>query len=250
MWQRSPIPLSGTNPDAPAVYFMTYQQQQLHYIERIEQQFKSGSQPSTIVEPVADYITDNRICLTSVIYLPKTLTDQIVKQISLPLSALDSRQYFFPPDALHLTIQNIRVIANPTTFTEHDIEKVKTVFSNVIPTYQSFHVHYERLFELPTSFSLCAFTDETFGNLVAELRSELVHAGVPDDKSYASDTIVIGSTTIARYTTTPNTAFIEKLHELKHIEIGDFEAKIISLIATNAVCRKEKTTLIDQYILQ
>jgi 2'-5' RNA ligase len=228
---------------------VNYQTKQLELIKKIEESLKNGQQISTLVDPVSDYVNDNRICLTSVVFLPKDLQEKIISCIINPLKETDPDQYFYIPDSFHVTINNIRTIENPPLFNNDDLEKAQKVFRKVVSKYHSFSFELKGIFELPTSLAIPAFSDETLGNLVLELRSELKKAGVPDNKTYADDNIVIGSTTIARFTKTPNSRFKQKVDTLKETEIGNFEVVKISLITTNAACHPSKTKIIDDYLL-
>lgn len=226
-----------------------YQAKQLELTKRIEEGFKKGQAASTIVEPVSDYINDDRICLTSVAFIPQNLEEIIINKIINPLRKINPIQYFYIPGSFHVTINNTRTIANPPLFNAEDIEKIKEVFKKVIPRYNSFTFELKRLFELPTSLAISAFSDKTLGDLALELREELRKAGVPDNKTYEDKNIVIGSTTISRFTNTPNPEFKQMIKVLKEIEIGTFEVKKISLITTNAICYPSKTKIIEEYLL-
>lgn len=228
---------------------MRYQDRQLETIKNIEEIFKKGQTPSTVVEPVADYVLDDRICLTSIVFLPTDIEKEIIEKVIAPLKNADPSQYFYIPGSFHVTINNIRTIENPPLFDEKDIEKAREVVEAVVSKFNSFSFEIGRLFELPTSLAVCAFTDSILGNIALELRSELKKNGIADNKNYASQDVVIGSSTIARYTNTPNQKFLEKLKELREIIIGSFKAEKVSLITTNAVCHPSKTKIIDEFEL-
>lgn len=226
-----------------------YKTKQLKLTKKIEEGFKKGQSLSTVVEPVSDYINDNRICLTSIAFVPQNLEKRIIENVINPLRKINPIQYFYIPGSFHITISNIRTIENPPLFNHKDIDKVREVFERVIPKYRPFILEIKRLFELPTSLAISAFSDETLGNLTLKLREELKKAGVPDNKTYANANIVIGSTTISRFTNSPNPDFKKKVKELKEIDIGSFEVRKISLITTNAVCYPSKTKIIEEYFL-
>lgn len=225
-----------------------YASRQLELVKSIEEQFKAGKSPSTIVDPVSNYEADDRICLTALAYLPSRLQEKIYEEIVEPLRKMDNRQYFYESSALHITVQNVRVINNPPHFTKDDIEKARRVFKEVIAKHGSLKVEIQRIFELPTSFALSAFTTIGWEELVFDLRSQLKKAGVPDDKSYAPGP-VLANTTICRYTTPPNEGFLNELKKLKEIRIGSFEVKNVALATTNAVSLPSKTTIIEEYNL-
>ncbi len=225
-----------------------YASRQLALIKSIEEQFRVGKSPSTIVDAVSDYETDDRICLTALTYLPSKLQKKIYVEIVEPLKKIDNRQYFYESSALHITVQNVRVINNPPHFTKDDIEKARKVFNEVVAKHGPLKVEILRIFELPTSFALSAFTTFEWEELVFDLRSQLKKVGVPDDKSYAPGP-VLANTTICRYTTPPNEEFMCKLKKLKEIRIGSFDVKNILLVTTNAVSLPSKTTIIEEYNL-
>jgi 2'-5' RNA ligase len=226
-----------------------YQARQLELTKKIEEDFKNGNSRSTIVEPVSDYINDNRICLTSVVFLPQDLENKIIDEVIIPLRRNDPAQYFYVPNSFHVTIRNIRTTTEPPSFSEIDIEKSKEVFRRIVPKHHPFKFEIKRLFKLPTSLAISAFSNKKFGDLALELGNELGKAGVPDNKIYANKNIVIGNTTISRFTKRPNSSFRKKVKELKNIDIGSFEVRKISLITTSAVCHPSKTKIIEEYLL-
>lgn len=227
----------------------SYHQKQQEVISQIEKQFKSGRNPSSIVKPVANYVDDNRLCFTSVVFPPQSIEQKIIDQLITPFKQADNRQYFYTPGSFHLTIQNIRTISDPPLFNNEDIEKAKEVFAKVIPKYPKFIFQLKGLFELPTSLTVCGFTDEILTSLSLELTQELIRTGVPDNKQYFTQEVMFGNLTFCRYTQEPNSRFIEKISELKNIEIGDFEARSVSLIITNAAATPNKTQIIQDYPL-
>ena len=226
-----------------------YQNRQLQMIVSIEESFKHGNSPSSIVEMVSDYTNDMRICLTGVTFLPQSLSEKIVDQVVNPLKEADSRHYFYDSGMLHITINNVRIISDPPNFTEQDIEKVRQVFAEVIPKYQKFNFELKRLFVLPTSIAISAFSPEILKDIALELRHNLTTQGVTDDKIYASNDVVIASTTICRFTTTPSESFFEKVKEIRGIQIGSHLVEKISLITTNAGCVPASTKVIGEFNL-
>lgn len=171
-----------------------YASRQLALVKSIEEQFKAGKSPSTIVDPVSDYETDERICLTALTYLPSKLQEKIYEEIVEPLKKIDNRQYFYESPALHITVQNVRVINNPPHFTKDDIEKAGKVFKEAVAKHGPLRVEIQRIFELPTSFALSAFTTFEWEEFVFDLRIQLEKAGVPDDKSYAPGPVLANTT--------------------------------------------------------
>lgn len=228
---------------------LSYQQKQFHLFRDLEKKFKQGKKPASIVEPAKDYIKDNRICLTSVVFVPVDIQKNIIQKIINPLKEVDKRQYYYPLKSLHLTIQNIRTINDPPLFNEKDVEKVKSVFKKIIPKHKSFYFELKGLFEMPSSLSICGYSNEAIKYLVLELRDELQKISVPDNKIYASSEIFFGNINVCRYPVNPNGNFVKKVKELKNINISRLEIKKVSLITTNSVCHPRKTKIIDNYFL-
>lgn len=168
-----------------------YSQKQLETVNKIEERFKKGELVSPLAEPVLDYVNDNRIGLTSVAFIPNNLVQKITNQLIEPLKKVNPTQYFYIPGSFHSTINNIRTAANPPLFNNADIEKVREVFKRIVPKHGSFSFELKRLLELPTSLAICAFSDETLADLVLELRTELKKIGVPDNKSYVVENIIV-----------------------------------------------------------
>ncbi len=228
---------------------MGYQEKQYKLFQDIEESCKSGKNISTLVETISDYGNDNKICLTSVVFIPEDLRNVIIKNIIEPLNKLDSGQYYYLPDSLHITLQNIRTVSNPPLFNNDDIDKVKKVFKEVIPKYKSLSFELKGLFELPNSLSIRAYSSEYLRDLRLEIMDKLEEVGVPDNKTYASNDIFFGNSSICRYVKNPNKDFFEKVKELKNETIGILDVKKISLITTNAVCHPNKTKVIEEYNL-
>ena len=228
---------------------LQYKQAQRELFDELENKFKNGEKPSTIVEPVKDYENDNRICLTSVAFIPPHLQEIILSTVVDPLKSADSQQYYYIQNSFHLTIQNIRTINLPLLFNDSDIEKAIKVFDQIVPKHKHLFFDIEGLFELPTSLSLRAYADKGLKDLALELRRGLKEAGVPDNKTYASSDVVFGNTSVCRYTTTPNDLFFNEVKRLKNIKIGRLEVSTVSLITTNSVCHPSKTKIIKEFNL-
>lgn len=227
----------------------SYKQKQKRLFDELEYKFKNGESPSTIVEPVKDYVNDNRICLTSVAFIPPQLQEAILATVINPLKSADSQQYYYIQNSFHLTIQNIRTISLLPLFNDNDIEKAIKVFNQVVPKHKHLFFDIEGLLELPTSLSLRAYADEGLKDLVLELRQGLQEAGVPDNKTYASSDVVFGNLSVCRYTTKPNNLFFSEVKGLKNVKIGRLEVSTISLITTNSVCHPSKTRIIKDFNL-
>ncbi|MFH2097081.1 MAG: hypothetical protein ABII24_00850 [bacterium] len=227
-----------------------YQIKQHQLIEDMEAGFRRGERPSEIVEPVADYINDNRVTLTTVAFLPKPIQDAVNKKVSSQLRYLDLNQYKYPTQSLHLTIQNIRTISEVPLFSSDDVNKVQEAFREVIPRHRVIDFKLKGLLETPTSLGIRGYSDQALQELILDLRTTLEHIGVPDNKKLSSFDIFFGNITIYRYTKDPNDKFLAKVKELKEVEVGEWTVRTLSLITTNAVCHPDKTTIIEEYNLK
>ncbi|MBU1118829.1 hypothetical protein KKH43_03035 [Patescibacteria group bacterium] len=227
----------------------TYRQKQEEVFNKIEKA-NDQSDIASFVKPVADFSGDNRLCLTGVIFLPCEITYKIQEEIIAPLKKSDTEHYFYSPESLHLTIQNVRVIHDPPKFNSDAIEKAKEVFEQVVPRHTAVRFNLQGIFKAPTSIGIKGFCGEEIKELVFDLRTELKKAGIPDDKKYVSKDVIIGNTTVCRFTSKPNQEFWKKYKKIKDTETGAFDAKTVSLIKTNAGCHPGKTEIIASYQLQ
>lgn len=227
----------------------SYQEKQVKVFEILEEGFKKDQDFAHIVSPVSDYDSDKRICLTSISDCTTVVKTKINQELINPLKESDPRQHYFATDALHITIQNIKVVADPPSFTEEDIQKVQEVFREVVPKHPPITFYLKGLFELPASLAIRAFTDSSYADLVWDLRQGLEKAGVPDDKHYAPSKEVIANLTVCRFTTTPNPRFLQVVRNLKEIDLGEFTIQTIKLITTNSVLTQAKTKIIEKYKL-
>lgn len=220
---------------------MTYKEEQRQLFDQIESSWKRGEVPSTFVDPVKDYANDERQNLGCFALADSEIKNVIVEKIINPLKNADSRQYYFLPESLHVTIQNIRTSHKPALFSERDIEIAKGVLADVIPKYGALTFNFEGIFELPTSISIRAYCNENFRELVRELRAALIDRGIPDDKKYASETVFGANMTVCRFTSQPNQDFYTAVKLFKTIYIAKMQAKEIFLISSNPGFHPSKT---------
>eukprot|EP01121_Diplochlamys_sp_Union-15-3_P019981 TRINITY_DN7659_c0_g1_i1.p1 TRINITY_DN7659_c0_g1~~TRINITY_DN7659_c0_g1_i1.p1 ORF type:complete len:233 (-),score=37.05 TRINITY_DN7659_c0_g1_i1:111-809(-) len=228
----------------------TYQEQQELLIRKIEAEYKKGKDLNlSIIRKNKDFALDDRMCLTSVVFPPKHILDRIEERIFKPLREADPTQFYYPRESMHLTFQSIQNIAKPPTFNEEDIVKVSEILARVVPKCKRFKYVLKGIFELPTSICVCAFIPEEIVPFLKEIRAELIKIGLPDNKVYASDSILFSNISCIRFNETPNEAFQKKKEELNWIEIGEFEATHVTLIASNGVCHPDKTTKFKEFYL-
>ncbi|USN53652.1 MAG: hypothetical protein H6760_00575 [Candidatus Nomurabacteria bacterium] len=229
---------------------MSYYAEQKKAFERVENAVKKGKAEGSVVDPVQDYVQDKRLSLTSLSFLPPAVQQKIYHTLIIPLQVVDSQQAYFEARSLHVTVQNIRTVADPPLYTSADIEKAREIFHNIVPKYPLLKCRLEGLNIFPASVAIRAFVSEEFRDLVLELREALRRNGVPDNKVYASGNVIFGNVTFVRFTTTPNKDFFAKVEELKECSFGEVHLEKVSLMEVNALCHPSSMRVIDTYSFQ
>jgi len=224
-----------------------YIHQQKQLIKKIEESLAAGKVQSTIVEMQKDYAHDDQTCLTLACFVPDDTADKIVNNIIDPLKIIEPDYYYYFPGSLHLTLKNIRTIHKPPLFTEEDIARVDKVFKEIIPQFPPISYYLEDLLLMPTSVSLMGYTMNILKKLVKTLDRGMNKIGVPDDKKYFSDEVFFGNVTLCRFTHRPSTPFVNKVQELKNINIGEVKIVEANLITCNAVCHPKTRKVISTY---
>lgn len=202
-----------------------------------------SSSLSTVSVP-NNFTTDPRLCLTIVYFLEAQLRQALFTNLITPLQAADLAQHYYRPESLHLTIQNVRTIANPPTFSAQDIEVVKGLLSKLHSPPLEFEL--KGLVTLPASLAVRCYPTKETTEVILALRKSLAAHGVADNKRYISDTIV-GNITICRYYSKPNQQFFQIVEQNKNNAFGNITIDTLSLITTNAVCDKEKTSILQTH---
>ena len=230
----------------------TYQDKQLQAIRNLEAAAATGNGQSTIVPMLSDagsYAADDRLCLAAVCFLGDRLGSLIADSFASQLRAVEPHHYFYPPQSLHVTIQNLRTISTPPTFDDAHIETARQVFERVVAAHRSFDLQLAGALKLPTSLSICGISDEALPELVLDLRNGLAEAGIPDDKKYNGD-VIFANVTFCRYTCAPSSAFLNVAQQAADSFSATLPVHAIDLIITNAACHPEKTRLLHRFELQ
>lgn len=217
-----------------------WKQQQLAAMAALEQISSSDRSLKSVVEIQKDYVLDKRLCLTMVAFIPEDIAAQIEDELLTPLKQIDSDQYFYPPQSLHITIQNVRTISDPPTFNQLDVGNIVNTVATVFDQSGPLHFELNGLLRLRTSLSIRAFSNEQLLPICRELRLKLAQAGYPDDKDYVSQDVVFGNITVCRYTHEPQPEFIKALDRLPNFS-AELKVEEVSLISTNAICHADST---------
>jgi 2'-5' RNA ligase len=218
---------------------------------RIVNQLRNGTASKASIVPMrAEHATDPAVCLTSVVFVPTEMGQQIYHTLVEPLQAIEPGHHYYRPEAMHLTIKNVRRINDPPRFTQADIHRVDQLFSRLIPRHASFFLSLEEVVSFATSAAMIGYSDERLGKLVQALDAGLKRIGLPDDKQYVSDTVFFGNVTLCRYGRQPSGQFFERLSQLAEAYRGILPVKEIDLISCNAVCLPESRTAWQSYRLR
>lgn len=216
-----------------------FQNKQIEVIDAIEQNIKNNHLTSSTIIPVKDFDNDSRICLTSVHFPHETLIAQIQKELIDPLREIEPDFYYYPEDSLHLTIKNVRVIADPPNFSDKEIENVKSLFSLIIPKHTKFNVYFYRLLLFPNNLAVIGTTDPELDEIILDLDRKLTSAGIPDDKVYVNRNYFFSNMTLARFADHPSKKFKQKVQELSAaLTLKPYTVDSVTLLSANAVMKK------------
>lgn len=215
-----------------------HQLNQIRVIDSIEQQINDHSVGFTLVEPVANYDTDQRICLTSVHFPKAEFINKVVGKLVNPLRDISPQHYYYQEDSLHMTIKNVRVINDPPNFNVRDIEKAKLVFSQVIPNHKKFSIYFFRLLLFTNNLALIGTTDPELDEIILELDRKLNEAGISDDKNYINSQYFFSNMTLMRFNGSLDDQFREKIEELsKKIAFHPYLVDSVTLLTANAALK-------------
>lgn len=214
---------------------------QREIIDIIEEKVRTHTLTSSTVSPVRDYERDSRICLTSVHFPHIHLIQKIQQELIAPLRDLAPDFYYYPPQSLHMTIKNVRLISDPPLFDEKDVQKTKSIFFAVIPKYRKFRVYFYRLLLFPNNLALMGTTDPELDHIILDLDKKLKQAGIPDDKVYVNPRYFFSNMTLVRFTHPPDEAFRKKAEELSgRIRFDPYLVDSVTLLSGNAVFKRRR----------
>lgn len=228
---------------------ISYQNQQRVLFDLVEDQFRRGIKPTSIVKPVDNYALDNRFYLTSVSFLSESLQETILKEIIEPLKAADPDQYYYLKKSLHVTIFNVYMPNHIDLVTVDLLNEIRAIYKKVLSKHPAIEFELRGLFELPTSIGIRCYCNENLKHIIQDLEKELAKINIKNEKRLASEEIFFGNVTVARFVDKPNDAFKQVVKKLKHTSFGTFTAESVSLIKSNAVVHPNMTRVYDTYQL-
>lgn len=226
---------------------MTYRDKQKQLVAQIRAQHDQLTTGMSIVPIRRSYTSSVEQCLTLVAFLPLDLSNWIVRNFVAPLRRAQSDHHFFAPDALHMTVKNVRKLASPPNFTRRLVDSVNSQFAKRIPAHKRIEMSIEDYLLLDTSISLIGYCDSTLLALIRSLDQGLREIGVYDDKSYASSTIFFGNVTICRFTRFPSAAFLTTIQRLPPWKPAVFTLDALHLISCDAGCDASTRTIYYSY---
>ncbi len=227
-----------------------YIAQQKSTVQQLKNSLDKGQGNFTVVEMRKDYENDSETCLTSVVFVPGNLAQSISQQIIEPLRSLEAEHFYYTDGLMHSTIKNVRTIHDPPLFTEGDVAKVHQLFGQIIPQFPAFTFTWEDLTLFPTSIALIGYCNQTLQQLVQALDAGLREIGVPDNKTYFSDTVFWGNLTVCRLRYPPTALLRQRVKELEAIQIGEMSVTQIHLVTCNSVCHPKTRKIIGTYPLK
>lgn len=217
-----------------------HQEKQIEVVSKIEKQIESNSLTVSTVKPVEDFINDKRLTLTSVHFPSEFLKNKILDLVK-PLKEISPEFYYFPTEALHTTIKNIRVINDPPNFSDEDVDKAKKIFSDVIPNHYKFKIYFYKLLLFPNNLALIGTTDEELDNIIFDLDKKLKKSNVADDKQYVNSKYFFCNITLARFSQPISEEFRKKVKEISEkMKFEPYVVDSVSLLKTNVVLHEPK----------
>lgn len=217
-----------------------HQLKQQEVIEAIADQISRSSPKFSTVSTAEDYEDDPRLCLTS-IHLPKRGLRDKVQAFVESLRDWEPGAFFLPDELLHITVKSVRTVSDPPNFDDQGIEKVKGVFSKVIPGHKQFNIYFYRLLLFPNNLSLIGMTDAEYDDVILDLDKGLGRVGVPDNKVYANSRYFFCNLTLARFRSEPTPAFKKKIMDVsKSLKLEPYKIDTVTLLACNAVSRRRR----------
>lgn len=193
------------------------------------------NQDRASVVPIRDNFSgDNRLSLGVFARIPDDIAEEIARVQNL-LRSVAPHFHYAPRQSLHLTVQNVRTIASPPTFTREDAHRVAEMVRTLAPKFPPQCVHAEGVIALPTSVLVTVLYPPSMHDLIAALSAGINELGLPDDKLYVDATTRFGNITICRFTAPPTKEFLEVVRGLRNEEIADIAIPALQVAITNAV---------------
>ncbi len=227
----------------------SYLDLQREIVSALEYGAPSQSADVSVVPMQLDYERHPDRTLTTVMFIEKEIGQAIQEALIEPLSRVEPEHHYYSSDALHITIKNIRSLANPPTFTETDIENADRILRSTIPKHQAFNLMLEETVAFRNSVTVIGFTDQRLKQLIQDLDRRLRKADLPDDKRYASNCVFFSNITLCRFVHQPSDAFLQAVSGLRHEFHRLLKVRQLHLVVANPVCTAATRRIINSYDL-
>ncbi len=226
-----------------------YRVLQKERVGRLEQGGTAGPGKVSVVPMQSSYLGQPERTLTTVLFVPPDIGQRIQETLVRPLFQVEPEHHYYPTDALHLTIKNVRSLAYPLTFSAHTIATADRVLADRVPRHAAFDFSLEELVAFRTSVALIGYTERGLQRIIQDLDAGLRQVGLPDDKRYVSDTVFFGNITLCRFVRPPSPVFLERVASLRHAFTGVLNARRLHLITADAVCSPQTRRILGSYDL-
>jgi len=229
---------------------MDYKELQARQFEKIWKENKRLFQRGKVyIDPYLDKIEqDSRRSLTSIVRVSIGLKPKIQSVIE-KLKRVAPNQYYYPPESLHLTIQNIKATADPPTWTSEEALRVKEVFANVLDNYRSFIMELKGLNIFSRAIFVQGFCDEILFKLRNNLDRELKEINIYPERKYKYK-LNFGWVNIARFRNSNVHDLLNEIEKLRNYNFGTMKINKIELVETDRYFLKPKTKIIATFELK
>ncbi|NLG48507.1 MAG: hypothetical protein GX552_00170 [Chloroflexi bacterium] len=226
---------------------LTYRQLQERIINRLRLLPGAITQPELPADH--DYAQDPAMALTSVVFLPPPLARDIQRAVIAPLQLMEPQHYYYPPEAMHLTIKNVCAPHDPPLYSDADVQRAHQVLAQVTAQHAPFVFTLEQVVALTGSVCLIGYGDEQYRELVLDLRTGLQRLGMPEDARLASAEVFFGNVTLCRYGCAPSDGLLRAITERAYSYRADLRVEVIHLITCNRACAPASRRLLYAYRL-
>ena len=209
----------------------------------------AGHANATVVPLRSEYV-GAATCLTLIHLLPNELSVLIENQILGQLGAFRSKHYWYPPSDRHLTLKNVRRARVHAAFPSELIERASSALGRVCRATTPLEFDVLGPVCLPTSIVVRAIGTLAHREMMVSFDRELSSFGVPDDKTYASNDVFVGSITVCRFTEPPAAHLIEAIAALRDQFIAKHTVRTACLVQCDEVCSSTSRVVLQEFALE
>jgi 2'-5' RNA ligase len=187
---------------------------------------------------------DKRLGLTVLIPI-----GDIFLQVKGQLKEIEPEQYFYPATDTHITVIDFIGASEDFVFDEKQVEIYKRVLDSVLKDFSKFNIDFKGLTASKGAVMVQGFFDDALQKLRERLREEVNKQGIELKERYK---VVTAHSTIMRFKKKLQNpkALVNKIEEMKDVNIGIFKIKKILFVLHDWYNLKEKTKILAEYELQ